>query len=369
MRASRSGLALAVVLAVALRARPASAHLMPHQQGTLNVVDAGVFVVLALPLTGLGAVDDDGDGRLSTAELGAHQAAISDVIARGVRITDAAQPGRLEFLQLSAEVDEGDPASVAGGTHVVVLMKVAFPAPPTALRLELDVWGDTAADRQLTLRATRGADAEAVVLTPGHPAHRCFGSPVRIAREFVGVGVAHILGGLDHLLFLLTILVAVRGWRASLAVVTTFTLAHGATLTLALLGTIDAPAALIEPLIAASIVVVALLNLRARPTRAAHHLGVVFACGLLHGLGFASALGDLGLHGANRVASLVGFNLGIELGQGLFLAVVAALGLGLRAVWRRAGLSGARYLAPTPVISALAALIGLVWFVTRLGAS
>ena len=115
--------------------------------------------------------------------------------------------------------------------------------------------------------------------------------------------------------------------------------------------------------------VVALLNLRARPTRAAHHLGVVFACGLLHGLGFASALGDLGLHGANRVASLVGFNLGIELGQGLFLAVVAALGLGLRAVWRRAALSGARYLAPTPVISALAALIGLVWFVTRLGAS
>ncbi|MCE9580617.1 MAG: hypothetical protein K8W52_46280, partial [Deltaproteobacteria bacterium] len=150
MRADRWRAALALgVLALVLRARPASAHLMPHQQGTLNVVDGGVFVVLALPLTGLGAIDDDGDGRISTAELGAHRAAVSDAIVRGVRITDASQVGRLEFLQLSAEEDERAPGSAAGGTHAVVLMKVAFPAPPTALRLELDVWGDSAADRQL----------------------------------------------------------------------------------------------------------------------------------------------------------------------------------------------------------------------------
>jgi hydrogenase/urease accessory protein HupE len=142
--------------------------------------------------------------------------------------------------------------------------------------------------------------------------------------------VEHIVLGADHVLFLVTIIVAGAGWRYWLAVLTSFTLAHSITLTLGLLGWVKVNPAVVEPLIAASIVLMALLNLfnlirhNGQATSTARQTAVVFACGLLHGLGFASSMADMGLHGNYQLASLLGFNLGIELGQALCLVVVLA---------------------------------------------
>ncbi|MEZ4404848.1 MAG: hypothetical protein R3B06_32980, partial [Kofleriaceae bacterium] len=211
-RRSRA-LALALVVLAAL-ATPAAAHLMPHQQGTLHVVGAGVFVVLALPAAGLPAiVDDDGDGRLATAELVAHHAVIHDEIARRVRITDGGRAGHVDYFQLSADEDERAPGSTAGSTHVLVLMKVAFATAPAALTVAVDLWGHADADRQLTVKAARGDQIEVAVLTPRHATHRFFGTPRQLARAYVSVGAEHILGGPDHLLFLLTMVVAAAGLR------------------------------------------------------------------------------------------------------------------------------------------------------------
>jgi hypothetical protein len=154
-------------------------------------------------------------------------------------------------------------------------------------------------------------------------------------------------------------------------VVTSFTVAHCITLTLSLFGVVQVPPAVVEPVIAASIVVMAVLNLRQRAEISAHRISLVFACGLLHGLGFAAAIADLGLHGSYRAASVVGFNLGIELGQGMFLAAVLALALGARALQRA---SGQRYPALgrlsrsglAQLASIFAAVVGAVWVVERL---
>ncbi len=166
------------------------------------------------------------------------------------------------------------------------------------------------------MMATRGAAAEAAVLSAGESTHVFFRGGLATFSHFLRVGVTHILGGFDHLLFLLTILVA-AGWRYWLATITSFTVAHSISLALAVLGIVRLPAAFVEPAIAASIVLVALGNLWRRPQTTGIHpwrIAVVFACGLLHGVGFSSAVGAMPLDTGNRLATIAGFNLGIEAG-------------------------------------------------------
>jgi hydrogenase/urease accessory protein HupE len=261
---------------------------------------------------------------------------------------------------------------MAGSTHLLVLMKSTFAAPPNALRMETALFGTAANEQQLTFKATRGTDTEAAILTPSNGTHAFFRAPWQVVRDYIALGVEHILLGTDHLLFLLTIIVAAAGWRYWLGVLTSFTIAHSITLTLALLGVVRGPANIVEPLIAASIVLMAVLNLRQREAVAAQRMAIVFCCGLLHGLGFASAIGALGLHGTYRVASIVGFNIGIEVGQATFLCAV----LGVAALIRRANV--ARLYAPLAGLapqrsfaraaSWCATVVGTFWLIERLSA-
>ena len=351
------------------------AHMMPAQQGTLNVLDNAVFTVLSLPLSAFPGNDDNGDGRLSPAEVLAHAAAMQVEIPQRVRLYDGANVGRADFVQVSAEHDERDSLSNAGSTHMLVLMKVSFDAPPRALRIEADVWGMGVGERQLTIKATRGKDVEAVVLSPRRNSHRFFSAPGAVLRDYIVIGAQHILLGADHLLFLMTIIVAAAGWRYWLVVLTSFTIAHSITLTMSLLGLVHVSAAIVEPLIAVSIVLMALLNLRQRAAVPAQRMAIVFLCGLLHGLGFASSIADMGLNGANRLMSIVGFNIGIELGQALFVCTLLATVWIASALWLSTRGSSQRIrtipfsvpLRAARVASVCAALLGMFWLVQRLG--
>ena len=350
----------ATLLCLLVFSSAAIAHWMPAQQGSINLVDKDVFLVAALPVSALSGVDDDRDGRLSDTELLAHTRSIKDQIAWRLRLLNDQAAGQLAFLQVMTDPD--------GAEHFVVLMKVSFAGAPENLQIETDLFGNSDKERQLTLKATRGADTEAVVLTPLHASHIFFRSPAQVLLNYLLLGVEHILLGMDHLLFLLTILVAAAGWRYWLGVLTSFTVAHSITLTASLMGWLQAPAAVVEPMIAASIVLMALLNLTQRSAALHRRMAIVFACGLLHGLGFASAMMDMGLHGAYRVTSVVGFNLGIELGQVLFLIAILALVrsmrlLGLNGLLQQMGLS----VPLTKIASVLALCVGGFWFVQRLG--
>ncbi|MHC5021964.1 MAG: HupE/UreJ family protein, partial [Planctomycetota bacterium] len=142
-------------------------------------------------------------------------------------------------------------------------------------------------------------------------------------RFYTGLGWGHVLEGHDHLAFLLALLLGVSGAGALLLAVTAFTLAHSVTLALSALGVFSLPPAVVEPGISASILFVAWLHMVQGPGRARPWLAA-FPFGLLHGFGFAGALGEIGIPPGETAPALLGFNLGVELGQLTFLVPVAA---------------------------------------------
>lgn len=138
------------------------------------------------------------------------------------------------------------------------------------------------------------------------------------------LGFTHILPhGYDHLLFVLGLYLLRPKWRPLLWQVSAFTVAHTLALALAALGVVNLPSRVVEPLIALSIVWVGVENIRRRDLSPAR-VAVVFGFGLLHGLGFAGALGGLGLERAQLAAALLCFNLGVEAGQLAVLALAFA---------------------------------------------
>ncbi len=187
------------------------------------------------------------------------------------------------------------------------------------------------------------------------------GGAMRTLADYIPIGFAHIVPkGLDHILFVIALFLLNTRLSPLLWQVTTFTLAHSITLALASLGIVTVPPEIVEPLIAASIVFIALEN---TVTDRLHswRLLTVFLFGLLHGLGFAGVLGEIGLPPGQFVSGLIGFNIGVELGQ---LAVIAACYL-LVGLWF-ADRPWYRRAIVTPVSAAIA-LVGAYWFVERIG--
>jgi len=147
-----------------------------------------------------------------------------------------------------------------------------------------------------------------------------------VARDYVRMGAAHIAGGLDHLAFVLGLVLLVPAGRRLLATITAFTAGHSLTLALAALGHLRIPPAPAEALIAASILAVAVELARPGGAGRRHSVGLAAGFGLVHGLGFAGALAQVGLPDGEIPLALAAFNVGIELGQLAFVAGLLALG-------------------------------------------
>jgi hypothetical protein len=189
-------------------------------------------------------------------------------------------------------------------------------------------WLDGTTARQFFARTGPAIEVPLAMLQAGS------GSIADAARRYVGLGIEHILLGIDHLLFVLGLLLIVRGPWMLIKTITAFTLAHSITLALATLGVVHVPAAPVDAAIALSIVFLAAEILHARQGRlgltARKPWVVAFAFGLLHGLGFAAALTQLGLPQSEIPLALLFFNLGVEIGQLMFVGVFLALGWALR---------------------------------------
>ena len=180
-----------------------------------------------------------------------------------------------------------------------------------------------------------------------------------IALTYLRLGVAHIIPlGLDHILFVLGLFLLAIRWKPLLLQVTCFTIAHSLTLALSVFGLISLPASIVEPLIALSIVYVGIENIwLARLSR--FRLSVVFLFGLLHGMGFARILVDLGLPSGEFLTALLCFNIGVEIGQIAVLAL-AFLVLG----WFR-DRPGFRTFILIPASAAISC-VALYWTVERI---
>ena len=173
-------------------------------------------------------------------------------------------------------------------------------------------------------------------LTPDNPSFVVEAAPraLEVACTYLMLGVEHILLGIDHLLFVLALLMLVKGWRRLLGTITAFTVAHSITLALATLGFVHVPSAPVEAVIALSIMFVAAEIVHTRAGRegvtARAPWIVAFTFGLLHGFGFAGALSEVGLPAGHIPLALLFFNIGVEVGQLLFITAVLTLAVLVR---------------------------------------
>ena len=233
--------------------------------------------------------------------------------------------------------------------------------------------GLTATTTDVLVRLTRlDGTTQVTRLTPSAPSFIVEAVPraMQVARTYLALGVEHILGGIDHLLFVLALLILVNGTRRLIATVTAFTVAHSLTLAGATLGFVHVPGPPVEAAIALSIVFVAAEIVHGRLGRAGlterFPWIVAFTFGLLHGFGFASALNAVGLPQAAIPVALLFFNVGVEIGQLLFIAsVFTAIALA-RQVTRRIGMSQPAWAwrVPPYVIGSVA----MFWVIQRIAA-
>ena len=166
---------IVVAAAMLLHAMPARAHLMPAQQGTLNVRDNAVFAALSIPVSALQHWDMNADGRMSQPELDARRGEILRQLDAGITISSDGVSGRRELLLPSVAIEEGDSLASRGGTHLLVLVRQAFDAAPGTVQLRLSLFGRSAAEREFLVKALhRGSDPEVAILTPGDTTHDYF---------------------------------------------------------------------------------------------------------------------------------------------------------------------------------------------------
>ena len=230
--------------------------------------------------------------------------------------------------------------------------------------IHIDGLAATRIDVLVRVEYSSGA-TQTVRVLPGRPYFAVEAAPsvLGVAWTYLVLGVEHILLGIDHLLFVLALVLIVAGRRRLVRTVTAFTIAHSITLAAAALGLVSVPVAPVEACIALSIVFVAAEIVRGRQghaglTARAPWL-VAFVFGLLHGLGFASALTNVGLPQQAIPMALFTFNVGVEVGQLAFIAVI----LLLRTVWSQlplVRLSWSWRLAPYAIGS-----IAVFWVIER----
>jgi len=195
--------------------------------------------------------------------------------------------------------------------------------------------------------------------------------PMQVAASYLTLGIEHILRGVDHLLFVLALLMLVRGWRRVVATITAFTVAHSMTLAAATLGLVHVPSRPVEATIALSIVFVAAEIVHAHQGRSGLTERwpwlVALAFGLLHGFGFAGALSDVGLPPGAIPVALLCFNVGVEVGQLIFIAGVFAALIALRPLAARmtGTPAGARRAWPLNVAAYAIGAMAMYWVIER----
>lgn len=267
-----------------------------------------------------------------------------DFPARATAGATAESRGTLGVFGLDARLRGTIPAD---GKAVVLFSSRGL--PPVELS-----FADARTGREEFHFCPQGEECPGIPLTPGQATTSLL--------AFVTIGFEHIVPkGLDHILFVLALFLGGRAFRPLCVQTLAFTVAHSVTLALSTFGVVSLSPAVVEPLIALSIGVAAFQNLRLdpRPTVSKARIAMIFAFGLLHGLGFAGVLAETAIPDGQRLPALLLFNVGVELGQIAVLAAAFAATYALRdpEVYRRS--------LERPASMALA-FVGVGWFAIRI---
>jgi hypothetical protein len=366
-----AGIRVGVVLLVwlwgswALAHKPSDSYLRITAGGERLVIEWDIALRDLELLIGL---DANRNGEITWGEVKAQRQAIAAHALSRLRLTADGDSCDLKLAELLV-------TQHSDGGYVVLALETSCPGDVAVLTVDYNLLFDVDPTHRGLVLFSDGTNTSTNVLSPGNSTLELRageGSVWQTLADYVREGVWHIWIGYDHILFLLSLLIpavlarrdnrwhAVESFRpacmAVLKIVTVFTVAHSITLWLAVMDYVTLPGRLVESTIALSIVITALNNLY--PVLPMSGWVIAFVFGLVHGFGFANVLLDLGLSSLSLGVALLGFNIGVELGQIAIVLVFLPLAFLLRktAFYRWAILR---------LGSALVAVVGLIWLIER----
>jgi hypothetical protein len=374
------GLCAALLLMTLCWAPAAVAHSSSNSYLVLTAPDGQLSLRADIHLRDVDLIfdlDHDRDGQVTWGETQARSAELKTWLGQGIALSASGQGCTLGDADLQAS-QHADGMYLSALWTPVCMGLTDVTQASLALRYDL-IFAQDNLHRGL-LKVDLPGNQSSALLSPERPEAQVSAadsSAWRVFGRYVIEGVWHIWIGIDHIAFLLSLLVLaplqssrqrVVHWQAAkqarpvvldvLAVVTAFTVAHSITLGLTITGWLTPPADLVEPAIALSVVLAALNNLLGFSALQRWRLALVF--GLVHGFGFASVLLDLGLPTSSLLAALGGFNIGVELGQLTIVGVFLPLAWALRRTrfYRWGVVTGG---------SVVIVVLGVFWTLQRIG--
>jgi fluoride ion exporter CrcB/FEX len=347
------GFGLLIILSLAL---PSQAHWADLAVADIQIKTQDVEINLTVPTGLLEQFDDDRSKKLSAAEIIKHQPELQKFLAEKIRLKAAGEKPTASQVAYGASSDLPSNLNIAPGTHSSLLLTYHWSQPVNQLQMNYELFVPDINTARCLTQVRRGDQLDNLVLTPSNNNVVLIDAPlIQQISSFIGLGIEHIWTGYDHILFLISLLMLGGELRYLLKVVTAFSLSHTFTLTLAALNIVSFPSRWVEILIALSIAYIAAENIWRKEAKARWQLA--FGFGLIHGLGFSSALQELELPRTNLLTSLASFSVGIEIGQfAIVLGVYAALWFLRKSAWD---------LKVRQLISAGVIVMSLIWFWER----
>jgi hydrogenase/urease accessory protein HupE len=355
--------AAVLVLAALFLATVASAHEVGLSRSDLRAEETRLSLEAAFARKDLlalePALDADKDGALAPAEVASPTAETASRLAALFQLAADGAPcaGKLSSVKLDA--DDGAVVHLgfeACDGQVSFDVSRVLAALPSGHRHAAFVYPAAGDPEEHVLRGDASSYVTAAFAPVAPVAPPAPPSAIETAWEYFVLGIEHILFGIDHVVFLMGLILVGGRFRQLAIMITAFTASHSITLALAVLGVIAPSPSIVEPVIALSVAYVGVENFLVKDASKRWRVAGLF--GLIHGFGFAGALGEVGLPKQNLVPALATFNIGVEVGQLALLALALPLVLALR---KR------EWFVPRGVqaLSAAVALAGIVWFFER----
>ncbi|WP_295615358.1 HupE/UreJ family protein [Chamaesiphon sp. GL140_3_metabinner_50] len=315
-RFTRSSIALLFGLWLSFNlAIPAQAHWADLAVADIQIDRQDVNINLTIPTGLVAQFDDDKNNQLSEAEIAKHQKDLQTFFNEKVQLTALRE--RSETLKIESTVAKKLPSNLIAtpDTHSNLRLQYHWAQPISQLQLHYDLFIPGVNTARCLAQVANGDRLDNLVLTPTSKNVALIDAPIlQQITSFIGLGIEHIWTGYDHILFLVSLLMLGGKLNYLIKVVSAFSLSHSITLSLAVLNIISVPSRWVEIIIALSIAYVAAENLwKKEPDLGRWKLA--FGFGLIHGLGFSSALQELELPRDNLLVSLLSFSAGIEMGQ------------------------------------------------------
>jgi len=331
-----------------------SAHLILAGYGSINIDGNKITILVGVPIKSFTRIDFPLDDIQQQKTIQQNKHILIEQLNSNMKFTFNAP------LEVIADEILYSPQLPGEKTppQVEWLRQLKLNGPLSSQQIDIEL-NTKALGTKYIFQVKNGADQEIAVITDDEPNHQFFKDQWGTLKSFFFEGLSHILSGFDHLLFILILLISGINIKRWLWVLSSFTLAHGMTYSLASLGIFSVSAPLVESVIALTIIITSIFEIRNFHPKLWQECLIVFGFGLFHGLGFSSAMSTITNESRFPTISILGFNLGIEFGQ---LVTSLAIYLALLALRKFPHL----YQSTPRAIAILSMIVGCYWFFERL---